>query len=118
MISYLHDISDASFSLVAVSMQGEQLFELESSSVSPSGWYSKTLNGGPNSPFDLPFYFVLYVQFFLKRASLLEFIDAINKWMPDCRNLAVGGKYPGDPSADILMPNTFEIDYIRVFGKN
>jgi len=41
-----------------------------------------------------------------------------DNYMSLCRNLAVGGKYPGDPSPDIIMPNTFEIDYIRVFGKN
>lgn len=62
----IHEIGDGSFSFsfLAVSMQGEQMFKLESSSISPTGWYSKTLNGGPNSPFDLPFYFVLYVHFY------------------------------------------------------
>lgn len=79
--------------LSAVSMDGELAFTLKSQSVDPqNGWYSKSLNGGPNSPFDMPFYIIL--------------------------NLAVGGKYPGDATPDTLTPNTFEIDYIRVFGKN
>ncbi|KAI8106822.1 hypothetical protein M9434_001476 [Picochlorum sp. BPE23] len=78
---------------IQMSMDGELAFTLKSQSVdSKNGWYSKSLNGGPNSPFDMPFYIIL--------------------------NLAVGGKYPGDATPDTLTPNTFEIDYIRVFGKN
>lgn len=72
-------------------MDGVLSFSLSSESVSKDGWFSKTLNGGPNSPFDMPFYIIL--------------------------NLAIGGKYPGDATEDTLSPNTFEIDYIRVFGK-
>jgi len=72
-------------------MDGVKSFSLSSSSLQQDGWYSKTLNGGPNSPFDMPFYIIL--------------------------NLAIGGKYPGDATEDTLSPNTFEIDYIRVFGK-
>lgn len=72
-------------------MDGQLSFSLSSDSVSNDGWFSKTLNGGPNSPFDMPFYIIL--------------------------NLAIGGKYPGDATEDTLSPNTFEIDYIRVFGQ-
>jgi len=72
-------------------MDGVKSFSLSSSSLNKDGWFSKTLNGGPNSPFDMPFYIIL--------------------------NLAIGGKYPGDATEDTLSPNTFEIDYIRVFGK-
>ena len=72
-------------------MDGVKSFSLSSSILQQDGWYSKTLNGGPNSPFDMPFYIIL--------------------------NLAIGGKYPGDATEDTLSPNTFEIDYIRVFGK-
>lgn len=72
-------------------MDGVKSFSLSSSSLDKDGWFSKTLNGGPNSPFDMPFYIIL--------------------------NLAIGGKYPGDATEDTLSPNTFEIDYIRVFGQ-
>jgi hypothetical protein len=99
-------------------MDGELAFSDKSKSVDRNGWYSKSLNGGPNTPFDMPFYIIL--------------------------NLAIGGKYPGDSDAATLSPNTMvrfaalvhvltranshsrlstmlttaqEIDYIRVFGK-
>lgn len=74
-----------------VSMDGQLSFSMESRSVNADGWYSKSLNGNPNSPFDMPFYIIL--------------------------NLAIGGKYPGNATAETLSPNTFEIDYIRVFGR-
>jgi len=99
-------------------MNGELAFSDKSKSVDRNGWYSKSLNGGPNTPFDMPFYIIL--------------------------NLAIGGKYPGDSDAATLSLNTMvrfaalvhvltranshsrlstmlttaqEIDYIRVFGK-
>jgi len=49
------------------------------------------VSGGPNSPFDMPFYLIV--------------------------NLAIGGKYPGDSDSKTLSPNTMEVDYIRVFGQ-
>jgi beta-glucanase (GH16 family) len=61
-------------------MDGELAFSDKSKSVDRNGWYSKSLNGGPNTPFDMPFYIIL--------------------------NLAIGGKYPGDSDAATLSPNT------------
>ena len=105
-------------------MDGELAFSDKSKAVDRNGWYSKSLNGGPNTPFDMPFYIVL--------------------------NLAIGGKYPGDSDSTTLSPNSMvrlvlnhapapcpapcpalrhahahlpcssffqEIDYIRVFAK-
>lgn len=41
-------------------MNGVPQMTMKSSSVDPSnGWYTLSLNKGPNSPFDIPFYFIL-----------------------------------------------------------
>lgn len=72
-------------------MNGKQEISLKSSSVDPNGWYTKAINRGVNSPFDIPFYFII--------------------------NLAVGGKYPGNATDASIFPNTLTIDYIRVFGQ-
>jgi len=58
----LQTIVDAvKFSFAAVSIDGVQVFEFSSTAIDPDGWYSQALNAGPNAPFDIPFYFVLYV---------------------------------------------------------
>lgn len=76
---------------ISFSIDGKSIFTVNSRSIDPDGYYTASKYGGPNAPFDTPFYFIA--------------------------NLAVGGKYPKNATDDTLLPNTFSVDYIRVFGK-
>jgi beta-glucanase (GH16 family) len=33
-------------------------------------------------------------------------------------NVAIGGNFPGDPDATTVMPQNFEVDWVRVYAKN
>jgi len=33
-------------------------------------------------------------------------------------NVAIGGSFPGDPDATTVMPQNFEVDWVRVYAKN
>jgi len=56
------------------------------------GYYSDAIGATSGAPFNIPFYMII--------------------------NLAVGGKYPGNATAETLLPAELTFDYIRVFGKN
>ncbi|MEM6926057.1 MAG: glycoside hydrolase family 16 protein [Myxococcota bacterium] len=51
-------------------------------------WYSS--NGAFPAPFDQPFYILF--------------------------NVAIGGAWPGPPSADLALPVTMDVDYVRVYS--
>jgi hypothetical protein len=56
-------------------MDGELAFSDQSKSVDPNGWYSKSLNGGPNTPFfDMPFYRAYSVQIITDHYRSLQII--------------------------------------------
>lgn len=77
---------------ITFSIDDEQQLTMRPRALDPEGYYTDGNDGGPNAPFDVPFYFIV--------------------------NLAVGGKYPGNATDDTLLPNTFSVDYIRVLGKS
>lgn len=45
----------------AVSINGNDIRTLQSSSVSADGWFTSASNKTPNAPFDVPFYMILWV---------------------------------------------------------
>ncbi len=58
-----------------------------------STWFSSPEKGKEQEPFPAPFNRPFYLQL----------------------NLAVGGNWPGNPDPTTVFPQTFEIDYVRVY---
>lgn len=60
---------------------------------STNGWYSANTGGyqtwGPCAPFDRPFHIIL--------------------------NVAIGGGWPGNPTAATVFPQSMLVDYVRVY---
>jgi len=44
-------------------------------------------------------------------------LDAFNAHMYMIFNVAIGGDYPGDPDSTTVMPQTLEVDWVRVWAK-
>jgi beta-glucanase (GH16 family) len=59
--------------------------------INSSQWYSSAAPNNPRAPFDSPFHLLV--------------------------NVAVGGNFPGDPDGSAQYPQTFEVDYIRVYRR-
>lgn len=76
---------------LTMSMEGEEVLSMDSRSVNPDGFYSDAIGAGDGAPFDIPFYIIM--------------------------NLSVGGRYPGNATEATVLPNTFSMDYVRVFGQ-
>ena len=83
---------DWSTNRIAMSMNGKELMSKDSRGVDPAnGYYSDAIGAPDGAPFDIPFYMII--------------------------NLAVGGRYPGNATDATVLPNSFQVDYIRVFGQ-
>jgi beta-glucanase (GH16 family) len=57
--------------------------------ISSAVWFSSAAQNNPRAPFDQPFHLLL--------------------------NTAVGGNFPGNPNGGSQFPQTFEIDWVRVY---
>jgi len=53
-------------------------------------------------------------QMIMADASQLE---AFNAYMFMIFNIAIGGDYPGDPDSTTVLPQTLEVDWVRVWAK-
>ena len=77
---------------MTMTMEGQEVLAMQTRSVDPkNGYYSDAIGAADSAPFDIPFYFIL--------------------------NLSVGGRYPGNATETTVLPNSFTLDYLRVFGK-
>ena len=83
---------DWSTTSITMSMNGAQVLSKSSIAADPNGYYSDAINAPDGAPFDIPFYIII--------------------------NMSVGGRYPGNATDATVLPNTFQVDYIRVYGKN
>lgn len=75
---------------IVYSLDDVETVTFYSKSISPTGWYTKAANAGPDSPFDTGFKMIL--------------------------NIAIGGNWPKSPDATTPTDVTMFVEYVRVYA--